>query len=79
MIGRIKIEKYIKNMLQDHVFPFIGHIGHDRLIFIHDNARSLAARIAYLDEVDIEKLGWPPYNLDLNPIEFFFDLLDHSI
>ena len=48
---------------------------------MHDNARPHVARVvnAYLDEMDIQRLDWPPRSPDLNPIEHVWDMLGRLV
>lgn len=81
VIGGMTGVLYIENILQNHVLPYVGHIGYDRFILMHDNARPHAAGIVndYLDDVQIERLDWPPYSPDPNPIEHLWDQLKRNI
>ncbi len=41
------------------------------MVFMQDNApcHKSKTRTAFFDELQLEKLPWPPQSLDLNPIE----------
>ncbi|XP_066259608.1 uncharacterized protein [Euwallacea similis] len=45
VIGRLTAEMYIEKILQDHVVPYIGHIGYEKFVLTHDNARPHAAGV----------------------------------
>ncbi|CAH2253483.1 Hypothetical predicted protein [Pelobates cultripes] len=47
----------------------------------HDNARPHVARICtqFLEAENITVLAWPPYSLDMSPIEHVWDTLDRHI
>lgn len=73
-------QRYINEILAEHVVPFAGYIGNDFLL-IQDNARPHVARIVqdYLHEVGIETLNWPPHSPDLNPIEHVWDSIGKKL
>lgn len=79
--NRLNAARYVEEILQDHVQPYSGFIGHDQFILMHDNARPHVARCVeeYLQEVGIQKLEWPARSPDLNPIEHIWDMLKRKI
>lgn len=76
----LNANNYIRDILADHVVPFAPFIGPDFLL-MQDNARPHTARcvMRYLQEVDIELLGWPPMSPDTNPIEHAWDELGRRV
>lgn len=79
--NRLTAVRYIEEILQEHVVPYSGFIGHDQFILMHDNARPHVANCVeeYLEEVGIQKLQWPARSPDLNPIEHIWDMLKRKI
>ena len=63
-------QRYIEEILVDHVVPFSGYIG-ENFIFMQDDARPHTAAIVrqYLEEVEVLVMAWPARSPDLNPIE----------
>ncbi|RVE42631.1 hypothetical protein evm_012717 [Chilo suppressalis] len=59
--NRLTAVRYIEEVLQEHVMPYSGFIGHDQFLLMHDNARPHVAHCVeeYLEEVGIQKLQWP--------------------
>ena len=55
--GTMNADRYVANILQEHVVPFAPFIG-DNFILMHDNARPHIARVVqtYLDEVGISRM-----------------------
>ncbi|GFU41096.1 DDE_3 domain-containing protein [Trichonephila clavipes] len=67
-------------ILEQHVRLFRGAMG-AQFLFMDDNARPHRANI--VDECllseDINRMDWPAYSSDLNPIEHVWDKLDRRI
>lgn len=78
--GALTGDRYIRDILADHVVPFAPFIGQN-FILMHDNARPHTARCVsnYLDEVGIQRLNWPACSPDANPIEHAWDMLGRLI
>ena len=58
--GAMNADRYIRNILEEHVVPFAPYIG-ENFIFMDDNARPHRARIVqeYLEEVEVSRMEWP--------------------
>ncbi|KAA5587389.1 hypothetical protein F3H15_36910 [Pseudomonas aeruginosa] len=68
--GGLTSDRYISNILLEHVLTYAGYIG-DHVLLMQDNARCHTARVTtvYLEEVGIATLDWPALSPDLTPIE----------
>lgn len=68
--GSLTAHRYITEILEPHVMPFVPFIGPD-FVFMHDNARPHTARVVrdYLNDIRITQMDWPARSPDMNPIE----------
>ena len=78
--GTINAERYILDVLQDHVVPFAPYVGPNFLL-MQDNARPHTARIVqnYLQEVGINTMDWPARSRDFNPTEHLWDTIGRRL
>lgn len=79
-LGGLTAQRYIDEVLDEHVVPYAGFIG-DNFLLMQDNARPHTAEIVqnYLNEVGVRTMGWPAKSPDMNPIEHMWDELKKRI
>lgn len=68
--GRITGERY-RNLLEEHLLPFLNELGNEDYTFQDDNAAAHTAKVVkeWKEENLTNILGWPAQSPDLNPIE----------
>lgn len=78
--GNLNAERYIVDILAEHVVPFAPYIG-PHFLLMQDNARPHTAQVVrnYLQEVGVGTMAWPARSPDLNPIEHVWDMLGRQL
>ena len=73
-------QRYLDNVIRPIVVPYAGAIG-PQFVLMDDNARPHRARIVnnFLDQEGIERMEWPAYSPDLNPIENVWDHMGRQL
>lgn len=78
--GNLNGNRYLQEIIQPLVMPALQRIG-AAAMFQDDNARPHRARVVtdFLRQHDVNRIDWPPYSPDLNPIEHAWDELGRRL
>lgn len=78
--GSLTAERYIEEILDNHVVPYAPYIGQGFML-MQDNARPHVARVVqqYLAQVEIDTMAWAANSPDLNPMENLWDKLGRKL
>ena len=76
--GTLTGQRYINEVLQPVVLPFVQH---NHVVLQDDNARPHRARIVqhFLQQNNVDHLDWPARSHDLSPIEHVWDILGQRV
>ncbi|GFX70808.1 transposable element Tcb2 transposase [Trichonephila clavipes] len=77
MRGTLTSQRYVDDILQPHVGPFLN--GLPGAILQRDNARPHTARVAQDSLRPFQTLPWPARSPDLSPVEPVWDQLKRQI
>ena len=74
--GNINAQRYVEEILQPVVVPFLGRMNRGAVLQ-DDNARPHRGRVVneFIRQFNIRRLDWPANSPDLNPNEYIWDEL----
>ncbi|UYV69400.1 Transposase [Cordylochernes scorpioides] len=75
--GTMTAQRYVDDVLRPVTLPYLQ--GVPNALYQQDNARPHTARISQQALQDVQMLPWPPYSLDLSPIEHVWDIIGRRL
>ena len=78
--GYLNGNRYLQEVIQPFVIPALQRIG-AAAMFQDNNTRPHRARVVtdFLRQHNVNRMDWPPYLSDLNPIDHAWDELGHRL
>ncbi|UYV83854.1 hypothetical protein LAZ67_X000432 [Cordylochernes scorpioides] len=75
--GTMTAQRYVDDVLRPVPLPYLQ--GVPNALYQQDNARPHTVRISQQALQDVHMLSWPPYSLDLSPIEHVWDIIGRRL
>ncbi|UYV77407.1 hypothetical protein LAZ67_15000907, partial [Cordylochernes scorpioides] len=75
--GTMTAQRYVDDVLRPVTLPYLQ--GVSNALYQQENARPHTARISQQALQDVQMLPWPPYSLDLSPIEHVWDIIGRRL
>ena len=78
--GNLNGNRYLQEVIQPFAIPALQRIG-TAAMCQDDNVQPHRARVVtdFLRQHNVNRMDWPPYSPDLNPIEHAWDELGHRL